>query len=145
MRPGERQEVSGEIEEGGKGDRADGADQARADNRRDRVRRVVEAVEKIEGQRNDDQADEERKGKLRASVASGVIDNDAVDLVRHILERIRHWLEILEHFASDRELKRIGPRGLERAPQAQRMDLVCLALKAHEPAGQLMRPGAVAR
>ena len=138
-----RQKVSREIEEGGKGDRADRADQPRADNRRDRIGGVVQAVEKVEGERDDDQADEERESEL---VHQRVIDNDAVDLVRHVLERIRHSLEILEHFASDRELQRIGPGSLERAPQAQSVDLVCLRPRGSTSRpGQLMQPGAVAR
>ena len=40
---------------------------------------------------------------------SGVIDDDPVDLVRDILERIGDPLEVLEHLPADGELKRVLP------------------------------------
>ncbi len=60
-----------------------------------------------------------------------MVDHDAVDFVRDVLEGIHDTLQILEDFASHRELERIGPSGLESAPEAQGMDLVGLAFKAH--------------
>ena len=61
---GERQEVGREVEEGGEGDRLDRAEQLGRDHRGDRIGGVVQAVEEIERQREDDQADEQRQGKL---------------------------------------------------------------------------------
>jgi len=61
LRPAKCEEVSREIEEGREGDRAHGADQARSDDRCDRVCGIVQAIEEVEGERDHDQGDEERK------------------------------------------------------------------------------------
>ena len=106
--PFQREEVSREVEEGGERDRSDRADQPRSDDRRDRVRRVVQAVQEIERERDDDEADEQRKGELvHAPRRSGVVDHDAVDLVRDILERVGDPLEMLVDLAGDDELHRL--------------------------------------
>jgi len=62
--PLQGQEVSGEIEEGGEGDRGRGAEQSRPDDRGDRVGRVMKAIQEVERERDDDQADQEGKGEL---------------------------------------------------------------------------------
>ena len=64
LRPSQRQEVSGEVEEGGEGDRPDRLQQPRSHHGRDRVGRVVQSVQKVERERDDDQADQQRECEL---------------------------------------------------------------------------------
>jgi len=54
-----------------------------------------------------------------------VVDDDAVNFVGHIFEGVRHPLEVLEHFAVDRELHRVALRELLESPlKTARMDIV---------------------
>ena len=57
----ERQEIGREVEERGEADRLDRTQQARRHHRRDRVGGVVQPVEEIEGQRDQDQAGQQRE------------------------------------------------------------------------------------
>src|SRR6185437_2363618 len=74
----------------------------------------------------------------------GMIDDDAVDLVGDVFERVHHTLEILEHLARDGELKRVAAGRLECALEARRVDFVGFALQRHHPSCQLMQAVAVA-
>ncbi len=109
--PGKRQEIGREVEEGGEGDRLDRAEQLGRDHRRDRIGGVMQAVQKVERQRQGDQADQQRKSEFvhRSARPSAVVDDDAVDLVRDILERVDDPLEMLEDFALDDEVDRAWP------------------------------------
>jgi hypothetical protein len=72
-----------------------------------------------------------------------MIDDDAIDLIGDILERICDSLEILEHLASDGELKRIGPRRLECMLESRRVNVICRTLETDKLTSQLVQPGAV--
>ena len=107
LRPGERQEIGGEVEEGGEGHRLDRAEQLGRDHRGDRIGGVVQAVQEIERQRQDDQSDRAAAGRVRASVGrrSAMVDDDAVDHVGDVLEGVDDPLEMLEDLALDDELR----------------------------------------
>ena len=64
LRHGKREEVSGEVEEGGEGDRGHRLEQARRNDGSDGVGGIVQPVQKVERQRDEDQADQQRKGEL---------------------------------------------------------------------------------
>ena len=68
-----------------------------------------------------------------------MVDDDAVDLVGHVLECIRDAFEVLEHLPRDGELQWIGTRVLEGVPQTERVNLVRLAFQADEPTGQTVK------
>ena len=57
-------EIGGEVEGGGKDHRLDRLEQARGNDCRDGVGGIVQPVQEIERQRDDDQPDEQGKGKL---------------------------------------------------------------------------------
>src|SRR6187399_1443507 len=80
-------------------------------------------------------------GRASSCIAarSGVVDDDAVDLVGDVLERVDDALEMLVDLALDHEAQRVGAAVvLERLAQAVGMDRVGMPLYAHEALGQLV-------
>ena len=87
---------------------------ARRDDGGDRIGRVVQAVQEIEQPaRPPISAIEQREGKRACRACSGVIDHEALDLVRDILEPVDDPFEMAVDFAADDEIHR---RGRCRAP-----------------------------
>src|SRR5690606_22560107 len=66
--------------------------------------------------------------------ASGVVDREAVDMVRHVLEGVRNLLEVLEYLAGDDEADGVAgfARAREIGAQALRVDDVDLAFERDE-------------
>ena len=95
----------------------------------------MQAVQKVERQRDDDQADEQRKASSASGGRLGVVDDDAVDLIGDVFESVGDPLQILEHFAVDGELQRLGPRMLPEGPlEPDGVEVVGFSLKADQPA-----------
>ncbi len=73
----------------------------------DRVGGVVQAVQEVEQQRDADQADQERQAErdsvhVLAAFASDVLDHDAADLVRDVLEAVDDLLQVVVDLGADR-------------------------------------------
>jgi hypothetical protein len=72
-------------------------------------------------------------------MGSGVVDHDAVDLVRDIFEGVGDPFEMLEHLAIDGELHRARLRiFLESGLEAGCVDIVGDSFELDQPAGQLV-------
>ena len=41
-----------------------------------------------------------------------MVDDDAVDLVRHVIEPVDHFLQMIVHLVADEEVHRVGAAGL---------------------------------
>src|SRR3546814_19871380 len=68
---------------------------------------------------------------------SCVVDDQAVDFVRDVLETVGHAFEMAEKFARDQKTHRVrGPMLLEQALEARGVDLVGMTLHPPEPRGQ---------
>src|SRR3546814_1173317 len=110
----DRQEIGGEVEEGGEQHRLHRTQQSCRDHRRDAVGRIVQAVQKVERQREDDEADEERKSEFvhEDALRLRVVDDQAVDFVRDILEGVGDAFERSEEHTSElQSLLRISYAG----------------------------------
>ena len=94
-----------EVEEGRPGDGVARLQHARRHDGGDRVRGVVQAVEEVEGERHDDEDDEDRQAEEAASMLapSQLIDDEGVDLVRHVLEPVDHLLQVIVDLGADDE------------------------------------------
>src|SRR3546814_20731665 len=67
---------------------------------------------------------------------SCVVDDQAVDFVRDVLETVGHAFEMAEKFARDQKTHRVrGPMLIEQALEARGVDLVGMTLHPHEPLG----------
>lgn len=76
-----------------------------------------------------------------------MIDDDAVDLVGDVLERIDDPLEMFVDLAADGELHgagRIASEALESSLEAGTMYLVRMALHADQPFGELVQAARIA-
>src|SRR6187402_273737 len=72
---------------------------------------------------------------------SGVIDDDAVDLVGDIFEGVDDALEVLVDLALDEKPQRVAAAVVgDRLPEPGPMDLVGVALDPDQPLGQLVQP-----
>ena len=65
----------------------------------------MQAVEEIEGERDRDQADQDRQAEKRIHV-SQMIGDEGVDLVRDVLEAIDHLLQVIVEVGLDDEIHR---------------------------------------
>ncbi len=86
------------------------------DDGRDRIGGVVQAVQEVEQQRDGDQADEDRKTRARhprRGPALNLLDDDAVDLVRDVVETVGHLLEMVVDLGADDEIHRVTIAVLE--------------------------------
>ena len=73
-----------------------------------------------------------------------MVDYQAVNLVRHILEPVDHSLEVAIDFTVHDECERVLlPLFAEQLLQARRMNVVGLTFEADQPLGQLVQPGGV--
>ena len=136
-----RQEIGGEIEEGGEGDRLGRAEQPGRDHGCNRIGGVVQAVQKIERKR--DAISPTSSGKASSCMVAPlrVVDDDAVDLVGDVLEGVRHPLQIPENLAGDRELQRARssrPPGMPAS--GRRHEFVRLAFQPDQSLGQFVQP-----
>jgi hypothetical protein len=91
-----------EIEESRPDHRIVRPQDSRRDDGRNGVRRVVQAIEKIECQSDSDQADEKGKGAVHDR-ASDMLDHDAGDPVRDVLEPVDDFFEMTIEFGTDNE------------------------------------------
>ena len=102
----------------------------------------MKAVQEVEGERDDDEGNQKRWSELVHRL--GVVDHDAVDFVRDILERVGDALEMLVDFARHNELH----RGLGMLPEgfleAARVNVVRGPFQADDLLGDLVDAHAVA-
>ena len=64
----------------------------------DRVRRVMQPVEEVKGKGYEDESDEDRQADsdgIHRDSPSELIDDQSIDLVRHVLQSIDHLFEMI--------------------------------------------------
>jgi hypothetical protein len=86
-----------------------GTQDPRRDDGRDRVGSVVQPIEKVKGERDCDQTDEEGEVDGAQRSPSDLIDDDALDFVRHIAEAIDHLFQVIENLCAGDKVQPIVP------------------------------------
>jgi hypothetical protein len=81
------------------------------DDGRDRIGGIVQAVQEVEQQRDGDQSDQEGKTQRsihNAAPALDLLNDDAVDLIRHVVKAIGDLFEVVVDFEADDEVHRVA-------------------------------------